>query len=187
VLLKNARPPTWLTLHDVICERELIEDREPVTVHVNLQTDAQRDLGSQRHLKPRSVADRGVGSMGSRLYSPRTPMYDSATACSWGTVRRDMGPSVHVIYQDRRNGVLMPSVREPEPPVRRVEDQIVESLEQALGTKWPTGGTPEVLELADAQALAAYQARVLTAVVACMRDLAAEVDRLRARGRTGPP
>ena len=187
MLLKNARPPTWLTLHDVICELELIEDREPVTVHVNLQTDAQRDLGSQRHLKPRSVADpwRGFHGFEAVLAAYADVRFSNGVLLGYCPARH--GASVHVIYQDRRNGVLMPSVREPEPPVRRVEDQIVESLEQALGTKWPTGGTPEVLELADAQALAAYQARVLTAVVACMRDLAAEVDRLRARGRTGPP
>ena len=74
----------------------------------------------------------------------------------------------------------MPSVRESEPPLRSVENEIVEALERALKTKWREDGTPLVLELADSQGLASYQAEVLTAAVSCIRVLAAEVDHLRA-------
>jgi hypothetical protein len=76
----------------------------------------------------------------------------------------------------------MPSVRGPESPLRSVEDEVVEALECALKTKWQEDGTPNVLEPADSHALASYQAEVLTTVVSCLRDLAAEVDRLRAFG-----
>jgi hypothetical protein len=76
----------------------------------------------------------------------------------------------------------MPSVRGSEAPLRSVEDEIVEALECALKTKWQEDGTPHVLEPADSHAFASYQAEVLTTVVSCLRDLAAEVDRLRAFG-----
>ena len=76
----------------------------------------------------------------------------------------------------------MPSVRGSESPLRSVEDEIVQALERALKTKWPQDGIPDVLEPADSHALASYQAEVLTTVVSCLRDLAAEIDRLRALG-----
>jgi hypothetical protein len=60
-----------------------------------------------------------------------------------------------------------------------VEVEVVAALESALGTPWRENAKPRVLEPADAQTLAQYQARVLTTMAACIRDLAAEVDRLR--------
>ena len=76
----------------------------------------------------------------------------------------------------------MPSVRGSASPLRSVEDEIVEALECALKTKWPEGEPAQVLEFADSHALASYQAEVLRTVVGCLRDLAVEVDRLRALG-----
>jgi hypothetical protein len=40
VFLKHVRPLAWLTHHDVVGERELIEDREAAAVAVNPSTVA---------------------------------------------------------------------------------------------------------------------------------------------------
>jgi hypothetical protein len=77
--------------------------------------------------------------------------------------------------------ITMPIATHSEIPGQTLEQDVVDSLERAFGSSWGDLRAPEPRSIADAQALALYQARVASEMAYCIRRLAAEVDRLQHR------
>ena len=75
----------------------------------------------------------------------------------------------------------MPIESHSEMPGRSLEREVVDGLERAFVSSWGDLRAPEPRSIADAQALALYQARVASEMAYCIRRIAAEVDGLRHR------